>query len=179
MATIAGVTEVAVRGHVDRGLSLFYDAEFPKLVGALTLYCGDEEMAAELAQEAMARAWLNWTRVGSLESPAGWVYRVAINLANSAFRRAAVRIRVGHLHRHDEAAPASDVDTAVALRQAVSRLPRRQRTALVLRYFIDLSYDEVARLMGCQPATARTLASQAVASLRKSIDWVDAGGTDQ
>lgn len=146
-------------------LAAFYGAEFSRLVGALSLYCGDRELAAELAQEAMARACRHWNRVQHFDSPAAWVHRVGINLANNALRGA--RLRRRPLAPPPEGA-VHDVGTAVAVRAAVASLPRRQRTALVLRYFVDLSVDDVARLMKCSPGTVKALTSQAIAKLRAS-----------
>lgn len=176
METVAiGVpmVEVAVRAATDRELSLFYREHYPRLVAALTLYCGDRELAAELSQEAMARAWRDWPRVGRLESPAGWVHRVGINLANSAWRRGVRRVGAAWAERHDDVASEADIGAAVAMRQAVARLPRRQRTALVLRYFVDLPYDEVAALMRCRPGTVRALTTQAIDTLRRTAGFQD------
>jgi RNA polymerase sigma-70 factor (ECF subfamily) len=159
--------EVVVCDDAGDSLSAFYQAEYPRLVGALTLYCGDRELATELAQEAMARAWRLWPRVRKFNSPAGWVHRVGINLANSAYRRAIVRRRFQDAHpAGDEGVAAPDIGTALALRAAVAALPQRQRTALVLRYFVDLPVDQVADIMRCRPGTVRALTTQAINSLR-------------
>lgn len=156
-----------VTGASDK-LASFYAAEYPRLASSLTLYCGDRELAAELAQEAMARACRHWHRVEHLESPGAWVHRVAINLANSAFQRKLVRQRARHAMRPTDVQHGADIGAAVAVRTAVSQLPRRQRTALVLRYFADLPVDQVAELMKCSPNTVKSLTHQAIASLRKT-----------
>src|SRR5687768_11044240 len=173
VAVDASTADVAARMPTPLALAVFYRAEYPRLVAALTLYCGDRELAAELAQETMARAWRHWSRVGRFDSPAGWVHRVGINLANSAMRRAALRARLTKAERHDEAASSTDISAAVALREAVAALPRRQRTALVLRYFVDLPHDDVAALMRCRPGTVRALTTQAIANLRKTAGLQD------
>lgn len=93
----------------------------PGLVGSLTLYCGDPAVAEDLAQEALARAWMRWRHVSTLDAPERWVYRTAFNLARSRFRRLAVERR---LHRMAPAVPAlPDTATAVAVRAAVAALP--------------------------------------------------------
>lgn len=146
----------------------FCRREFPRLVGTLTLYCGDPDVAADLAQEALARACRRWGRVSEMAAPGAWVHRVGINLANRHFRR----------HRSEQEAarraealnadplPADEAE-AVAVRAAVADLPRRQRTALVLRYFSDLPVRDVAELMGCREGTVKALTSQAIAALRQ------------
>jgi RNA polymerase sigma factor (sigma-70 family) len=160
------------------GWTEFYRAEYPRLARALHLYCGDADLGSELAQEAMAKAWRCWPQVRGYVSPAGWAHRVGINLANSAWRRAVIRHRLPSEPSVDIAVPADDVGTAVAVRAAVAGLPRRQRTALVLRYFVDLPVDEVAALMGCRPGTVAALTAQAIASLRQTagLHDVEEGG---
>jgi RNA polymerase sigma factor (sigma-70 family) len=161
---------VADVGREGVSLEAFYEAELPRLVGTLTLYCGDRELAIELAQEAMARAWRDWNRVQHFDSPAGWVHRVGINLANSMWRRARL---LGRVPRPRERVVEEDTGTALAVRAAVARLPRRQRTALVLRYFADLPSPEVAELMRCSPDTVRALTRQALHNLRTRSGLVD------
>ncbi|MGI8699694.1 MAG: sigma factor [Nocardioidaceae bacterium] len=56
----------------------------------LRLYCGDPEVARDLAQEALTRAWVHWRKVRRMDRPDLWVRRVALNLANSHFRRISV-----------------------------------------------------------------------------------------
>jgi len=71
----------------------FCVAEHSRLVGALSLYCGDRTLAEELAQDALSRACRDWKKVRRLGAPGAWTHRVAINLANSHFRRAAIELR--------------------------------------------------------------------------------------
>jgi len=165
---LAAVEVVVPAADVDADRwTAFYRAEYPRLVQALTLYTGDRELGAELAQEAMARAWRHWSRIKHYEAPAGWVHRVGINRANSALGRRNERHESPLDARAERtAAPTVDTGTAMAVRAAVARLPRRQRTALVLRYFVDLPIEEVARSMRCRPGTVTALTAQAMANLR-------------
>src|SRR5436190_23090799 len=87
MLGVASVASGVEAVAVGRDLSEFYSAEYPRLVGVLTLYCGDGELANDLAQETMARACRDWSKVSVLDSPEGWVYRVGMNLAHSWLRR--------------------------------------------------------------------------------------------
>ena len=146
----------------------FCRREHPRLVGALSLYCGDSYLAEELAQEALARACRSWSRIRDYDSPGAWAHRVALNLANSHFRRRTYerRARERLAARTPQAHHDSDSAVAMAVREAVRQLPVRQRTALVLRYFSDLPVADVARLMGCAEGTVRALTAQAVAALR-------------
>ena len=145
----------------------------PMLVGALSLYCGDRHVAEELAQEMFARVWDRRADVQEVTSPEAWAYRVAINLANSHYRRRqAERRALARMSPEDAAQPPDSAD-AVAVRQAVARLPRRQRSAVVLRYFADLSVAQTAQLMGCADGTVKSLTSQGLQALRGHLDVHD------
>jgi RNA polymerase sigma factor (sigma-70 family) len=146
--------------------------EHPRLVGALSLYCGDRGVAEELAQDALSRACRDWRKVRRLDTRGAWTHRVAINLANSYFRRAAAEARAKRrLERQQRVHtdPAVDAAAAMTIRTAVSSLPRRQRTALILRYFADLSVRDVAAAMECPEGTVKTLTRKAIASMRQSL----------
>lgn len=68
-------------------LEVFYMAEYPRVLGALSLYVGDAALASELAQEVFVRVCRDWPRVSTMERPGAWAHRVGMNLANSWFRR--------------------------------------------------------------------------------------------
>lgn len=147
-------------------------AQYPRLVGALGLYTGDVVLAEELAQEALARALTRWDRVQQAASPGAYVHRVAMNLANSHFRRrrAAARARARHgpveaVHRDP---PAAEV---LAVREAVGRLPRRQRQIVVLRYRSQLTFREIAEVLGITQGAVKAMHHRAAARLRELLAW--------
>ena len=145
----------------------FCRERYPKLVGVLSLYCGNADVAEELAQEALVRVVRDWRKVKKMDSPEAWVHRVAVNLANSFFRRRAAEARAT---KRLAAEPEHVIEGAraedVALREAVAALPRRQKTALVLRYFAGLSVRETADTLACPEGTVKTLTHKAIATLR-------------
>lgn len=151
----------------------FCRREYPRLVGALDLYLGNRHVAEELAQEALVRADARWERVSRLESAGGWTWRVAVNLANSWFRRAAaerramarVRARGIDAIHHDP-----DVADTAAVREALAALTRPQRAAVVGRYYLDLSAAEVGERMGLSPEAVRALTKRAIDALRSELD---------
>lgn len=156
------------------GPEAFCRTMHPKLVGALYLYLGDADVAAELAQDTAVRIVEHWPRVRGMDNPGGWAYRVAFNLARSRLRRGLAErrahARADH-HGEDQASTSTstfDPADALTVRQAVVALPRRQRQAVVLRYFADLTVDQVADAMGCRPGTVKAHLHQALASLRAS-----------
>lgn len=146
----------------------FCRAQHGRIVGLLSLYCGDAAVAEELAQDALARVCRDWRKVRRMDYPEAWASRVAINLANSHFRRRAAEKRARERLAARPAAEAGAIDTALALsvRQAVAALPPRQRTALLLHYFCDLPFARVAELMDAPEPTVKSLARRGIARLR-------------
>lgn len=136
-----------------------------RLVAAVALYCGDRSLAEEFAQEALARAYRDWSRVRDLSSPEAWVHRVAINLSHSWFRK--LRPVGGAPAAHDES---SGVAEREAMRSGLMRLPKRQREAIVLRYYADLSVRDTALALRCAEGTVRALTSQGITALRSILE---------
>jgi RNA polymerase sigma-70 factor (ECF subfamily) len=148
----------------------FCGAQHERLVGSLGLYLGDRAVAEELAQEALARAWARWSKVRELDDPPAWLYRVAWNLANSHFRRKLVERRAhGRMESESQENPVEEVATALMLRQAVAHLPRRKRTAVVLRYFVDMPFAEIAKVMDAPESTVKSLARRGIEDLRGQL----------
>ena len=147
-------------------LVAFCKREWPRLVGTLSLSTGDPELAQELAQETLTRACRDWRRVSRLDAPGAWAHRVALNLLRSHFRHRAVVRRHSNTIGSDDHMPDADPTSSVAIRVALMQLPTRQRTAVVLRYFSDLSVRETAEAMRCPEGTVKTLTRQAIAGLR-------------
>lgn len=151
-------------------LSSFYDVEYPRVVSGLTLIVGSREVAEELAQEAFVRAFQRWSRVSGLDSPGGWTWRVAVNLASSHLRRrrAAGRARRRLQNRPSRAEAPSHPDE-FGVRTLVAALPHRQRVAVVSRYFLDMSISDTAALMEVSEDAVKALTKRATASLRASL----------
>jgi len=150
--------------------------EHPRLVGALSLYCGDRAVAEELAQDALARACRDWKKVRQLGAPGAWTHRVAINLAKSRFRRMSAEARAKRRLQEEQSVrndSGLDPATAMDIRRAVASLPRRQRTALILRYYVDMSVRDVAETMDCPEGTVKTLTSKSIDSLRQSLPLLE------
>src|SRR5262245_47225463 len=121
----------------------FVDAR-PRLVNAIRFTVGDDDLAVDVVDGAMTRAYDRWTEVSAMANPSGWAYRVALNLARNRFRRLQLERRRPQPVRlvHD------DVVADPGLAQALGQLPADQRSVLVLRFFLDWSVDEVATALG-------------------------------
>jgi len=123
-----------------------FDSFFRAEHGPLLRYCWgltlERERARDTAQEAMARAWREWDRIGG-GRPAAWVRTVALNLVRSDWRRSQGANGSLAMPSLDTTA-AVDVDLVAAMRE----LPERQREAVVLHHLGDLSVADCAEVMG-------------------------------
>jgi RNA polymerase sigma-70 factor (sigma-E family) len=160
------------RIEVDPALAELCRAEHARLVGLLALQLGDRAVAEDLAQEALIRLHQHWGRVRTMASPTGWLYGVALNLSRSWWRRRFAERRALARTGNPQAPQPPEPADVLAIRSAVATLPRRQKEALVLRYYGGLSVAEVARQMRCAEGTVKSLTSQAVDALRRQFEEV-------
>jgi RNA polymerase sigma-70 factor (sigma-E family) len=138
------------------------------------LLTGDRTVAEDLVQEAFVRfvGRLRFLRDPDAFEP--YLRRTIVNLSKNHFRRRAVERafleREGR--RTEDVSTDPDVATYHSLRSALLRLPNRQRTALVLRYYEDLPDTTIAELLRCRQATVRSLVARGLAALRTTPEVI-------
>jgi RNA polymerase sigma-70 factor, ECF subfamily len=141
-----------------------FTSESSRLFGALCLITRDAHEAEDIGQEAFVRVLERWDKVGAMVDPAGYLYRVAMNVFRSRYRRARVAAR--RLVWRGS----NDGITQVEDRDAVSRLlgmlTPRQRAAVVLTTVLDYSSDEAGQILGIPGSSVRVLTTRARATLR-------------
>ncbi len=156
----------------------FYVALRPRLVRTAYAVSGDLGVAEDAVQTAFAKAYRSWRRISRLESPEAYVRRMAVNEVLNTRRTAHVRREVVRAEPAGRPGVAGD-DGALAhdeMWRAVLSLPPRQRAVLVLRYYEDLSEQQIADVLGCRPGTVKSQASAALATLRVRLgDQTPAG----
>lgn len=148
----------------DLDFERWYQHEHPLVLTALAVAGGDVELAREATDEAFVRAFERWSKVQMMESPGGWLYRVALNELRRRTRRQTLEREL--LRREQPKAvdtPPPIADPSVW--NAVRNLPRRQRSAVALRYVLDLTEREVATTMGI----SRGAASASLTSARRAL----------
>lgn len=137
-----------------------YRAHYPAMMRVGFLLTGSNEAAEDIVHDVFLRA----QRHLPLEHPASYLRAAVVNACRSQFRRAAVA------RRHEPPpAPLVMPRELVELRDVLLRLPIRQRSALVLRYFCDMADADIAEMLGCRPATVRSLVHRGLAQLRVLI----------
>jgi RNA polymerase sigma-70 factor (ECF subfamily) len=139
----------------DDGFAAFYAGAYRRLLGQLFAVTGDLAEAENVLQEAYARAFARWSRVGDYDLPEAWVRRVAINLAamaeRSLRRRARALLRLGPPPLVPELSP-----DLLDLRNALAALPLGQRQVIVLHHLVGLPVEEVARELRLAPGTVKS-----------------------
>jgi RNA polymerase sigma-70 factor (ECF subfamily) len=151
----------------------FFSREYSRLARACLLLTGNTAEAEDLTQDALARVYVRWGDVGSMDSPEGYLFRTALNLNRKRLRRLAVRAR----HLRDPIARRDELDVAeerLDVLRAVAALPRAQREAVVLVEWLDLDVDEVAELLGIAQASVRGRLHRARRTLRERFGGSDA-----
>jgi RNA polymerase sigma-70 factor (ECF subfamily) len=130
----------------------FYRRSYPDLLRLAYLVTFDGEVSAEIVQEALLAAWRRWDTLAE-GNPEAWEKTVVLNKCRSRWRR--VRIELASKWRLAGAATAPvavrDLDIVVALR----RISPRQRQAVVLHYWGDLSVEQCAMVMRTSPRTVK------------------------
>jgi RNA polymerase sigma-70 factor (ECF subfamily) len=131
-----------------------------RLFGALCLVTGDRFEAEEISQEAFLRVFERWDRVGAMEAPAAYLFRVSMHVFRSKRRRAALTWRrgVGTVPEPDVFAAVDDRETVL---RGLSEVSADQRAALVVTALYGLSSEEAARVLGIRASTVRARASRA------------------
>lgn len=145
----------------------FFRSEFAPMVALGLAMTGDREAARDLAQDAFARAYEHWERVGRMERPGGWVRRVLVNLAIDHTRRRATR---RHHERRPPPRPLLPADQASQeWWVAVRALPDRQRAAVALHYLDDRPIAEVAEILGVAVGTVKSSLAKARRTLQREL----------
>jgi RNA polymerase sigma-70 factor (sigma-E family) len=156
-----------VRDDFDR----FVTDRLDRLLRYATALTCDKHLAQDIVQEVLLRAGRRWDRIGAMDAPHLYVKRMVTNDYLSWRRRRAAR-EVSTTHAAlVEAGPVVE-DPALrhaerdAMRARIAVLPRKQRAAVVLRYYEDSTDAEIAEVLGCSEGTVRSHISRALQKLR-------------
>lgn len=164
------VDEVAIRE--------FLHTAYPRLVAAVALACGSRPAAEDAVQEALLRAWERSEKGEDIHSLEGWVTTVAVNLGRSGLRRRAAERRARSRIVTTSVSEPS-VGDRIDIERALSGLPRRQREAVVLRLFLQLSTADAARVMRVSEGTVKSCLSRARHSLAGALGVPDDDATEE
>ena len=149
----------------------FAAGELPALLRFAKVLCVDRGTAEDVLQEVLLRAHQRWDRIGVLDDPPSYVRKMIVNEYLSWRRKWSRIVPTAQLPELATDDPARGVADRAQLADAVARLPRRQRAAVVLRYSAGLPDVEIAATLGCSHGTVRSHLSRALRALR--VDLVE------
>jgi RNA polymerase sigma factor (sigma-70 family) len=162
-ATEPGVRE-AVPDLAPQGFEAFYRREFSRSVRLVWLLTGSQAVAEDIVQEVMADLFGRFSRV---RTPEAYLRRGLVNGARRWHRRERLRReRCSALLSEEVSLDAHDI----TMLDAVGRLPYRQRVVIVARYWGGWPEADIARVLGCRRGTVKSLASRALARLRREVE---------
>jgi RNA polymerase sigma-70 factor, ECF subfamily len=141
----------------------------------LTLrFTREQALAEDIVQESFIKAFQKIDLFEGRSSFKSWLYQIALNTAKNRFReRQADLINIEDTHLGVDAGAETGMvrnDIAKKIRDEVERLPEKQRIALTLRVFEDLSFKEIAQIMNCPYDTAKANYRHALLKLRERLE---------
>ncbi len=139
---------------------------WPGLYRTAYLLLGDAAEAEDLVQTALAKTYASWSKVRDLEAAPAYARTTLVNTATSWFRRRSWRNERPTETLPEVTAPDHDPTDRPTLVAALAQLPPRQRAAVVLRYYDDLSVADTATALGVTEGTVKSQTSDALATLR-------------
>ena len=172
------VDEHRTAGEPGEALAAHFDQLYAVVHRFLAHRVFDPELAEELTARTFYKAAVSRRRVDrDRRAVQAWVLRIAINVANTHFRRRRLRrLLLGRIARSnsrttepESAAKSIDGERTARVRAALLALPPKSQTVVVLRYYLDMSYDDIAGLIGCRPDAARARLSRALKELRAQL----------
>ena len=162
----------------EAGIRALYTGQAANLIRMAYLMLGDRQAAEDVVQDAFCGLYRHWGRLTDPRSALAYVRSSVLNGCRSALRRRVVRDRLT-LYQPPSVSAESAVLSNEERRQvmrAVRALPYRQREAVVLRFYLDLPDEEIARIMGLRPSSVRSAAHRALKSLGQTLGGQTRGG---
>ena len=161
--------EVAVGARLD--LADLYERSAPGAIRLAYLLTGDRSVAEDITQDAFVRVSGRLAHLREGGAFDAYLRRAVVNLSKNHFRRRAVER--AFLERANPASATQGHEQPFVEREAtmaaLARLPQRQRAAIVLRFYEDLTEDAIAQILRCRNGTVRSLVTRGVQALRADI----------
>lgn len=160
------------RWTADQAVTALYASSWTSLVRLAAMLTGDASVAEEIVQDAFVALHRHWTRLAEPAAAHGYLRTSVVNGSRSALRHRQV---VDRLRPVGAPAPAGPEERAVQSTEdarvlaGLRTLPRRQQEVLVLRYYADLSEQEIADTLGISRGAVKTHAHRGLAMLRDRI----------
>jgi RNA polymerase sigma-70 factor (sigma-E family) len=166
----------------DDEFTAFAEASSSRLLNTAYLLCGDWHTAEDLTQTTLAKVYAAWSRITRKDAVHAYAKRTLLNtyfVDCRRTRRGEVLMSTDDLADH--AAEPQAPELRLTLIEALATLPPKPRAIVVLRYWEDMSVDQVAAQLGCSAGNVKSQSARALVKLRSLLhpDAAQAIGTDQ
>jgi RNA polymerase sigma-70 factor (ECF subfamily) len=179
----------ALRAREPQALERFYDGYFDRLYGYVWRMVGEEHLAEDLTQEVFMHLLSNLENYDPARPLRPWVFAIATNKVRDFWRSRRHRMgqrevsldldEAGGWYESSTARPDEELVTGErtdSITAAIEAIPESMRLTLVLRYYEELSFEQIGRIVGRNEAAVRKRYSRALEELRKILGGPDAQG---
>jgi RNA polymerase sigma-70 factor (sigma-E family) len=149
----------------------FAEAAAPRLLETAFLLCGNWQAAEDLTQTTLAKVFAAWNRIRSLDAAPAYARRTLLNFYFLEYRKKRLReVLSGDIWDLPERATEPKTpELRMELTAALAALPPKARAVVVLRYWEDMSIDQVAAQLGCSAGNVKSQSNRALEKLRKLL----------
>ncbi|NQT16485.1 MAG: sigma-70 family RNA polymerase sigma factor [Planctomycetes bacterium] len=173
------VDDLVVRARCDRdAFGQLYDLIYPPVFRYCVRRTGDRSLAEDITSTVFLSVAHKIAAFPgeTFQDFRRWVFAIATNEMKATFRKSARRrallidaVQAGRLTGKTSGDSSSSALEADSVQAAIMRLPERDQTIITLRFFSELPYDDIGRILNISPGAARTAATRALDKIRKEI----------
>jgi RNA polymerase sigma-70 factor (sigma-E family) len=154
----------------DRGrLETLYARYAPDAARLAYLLTGDRALAEDIVQDAFVRMFGRFRDLRNPDAFGSYLRTTVVNLTRSYFRRRGVEHTFLEKEAREPGKAAEQPDPQHEMWTALKRVTPRQRAAIVLRFYEDLSEAQTAHILGCAVGTVKSLVSRGLKQLREDL----------
>jgi RNA polymerase sigma-70 factor (sigma-E family) len=154
----------------DKGFAAYFASRSSAMRGTAYLLCGDWHRAEDLVQTAFIKLYRAWHRIGAHEKLDAYTRQVLVRTFLDETRRGFFRRERPTADDTDRPVPGlGNVEDRLVLLRALADVAPRQRAALVLRFWEDMSVEETAKVMGCTPGTVKSQVARGLSAMRDLV----------
>ena len=172
-SAVLGLVPLDPLSDADQTIAAMYSTEYRSLVRISVVLVGDVGTAEEVVQECFIAMYAAWRRLKNVDKAVNYLRRSVVNRSRSVLRRRIVADK--HVPKHEPDMPSAEQGAITQLERtaviaALRSLPVRQREAIMLRYYLDLSEEEVASAMRISRGAVKSHTARAKAALRAVLE---------
>ncbi len=172
-STAVGSAQDRAATDADLAITAMYDTEYRSLVRMSAVLLGDIGSAEEVVQDSFIAVHAAWRGLRDIDKAVHYLRRSVLNRSRSVLRHRVVVDR--HMPRHEPDMPSAEQAAITRLERsavisALRSLPVRQREALVLKFYLDLSEEQVAAAMSISRGAVKSHTARGKAALRSVLE---------